>query len=111
MSAVRARKQWKFEEQETITTFKNCISVILHNISLDNNWAPFAADNFTWLKKSNAQSNRRMSDDGDDVAQANRRTAVVKCTQLELMLGYIAGYAHVLSPNSIVKNSISLPDI
>ena len=92
------------------------MSVILHNSPLDNNWALVAAYNFTLLKKSNAKPNRRMLD-GEDVAQANRRTAVAnrrtavaKCTQLELMLGYIAGYAPVLSPNSI-KNSISLPDI
>ena len=68
-------------------------------------------DDVTWLKKTNAQPLRGFQNDGEDVAQANRRTAAQKCTHLELMLGQIANYCPVISSNTIVKNSTSIKSI
>jgi hypothetical protein len=42
---------------------------------------------------------RGFVDDGEDVAEANRRTAAQKCTHLELMLGQIANYCPTISRN------------
>ncbi len=52
-----------------------------------------------------------MTNDGDDVPQADRRTAQQKCSTLDLMLGQIANYCPIIARNTIVKNSRSLSDI
>ena len=54
---------------------------------------------------------RGFADDGEDVAEANRRTAAQKCSHLELMLGQIANYCPIISRNTIVKNSTSISSI
>ena len=46
--------------------------------------------------------------DGNDVVEAQRRTAAQKVTQLELTLGQIANFCPVISRNTIVKNSTSV---
>ena len=52
-------------------------------------------------------SSKGLSYDGNDVAEAQRRTAAQKVTQLELMLGQIANFCPVISRYTIVKNSTS----
>ena len=44
----------------------------------DANFAGFLVDGFTWQKKVNAHPLRGFVNDGEDVAEANRRTAVQK---------------------------------
>lgn len=77
---------------------------------MDNNFAPFLGDDITWSKKSESAT-RGFVDDGEDVQEARRKTAVQKSVQLELMLGQIANYCSVISRNTVVKNSTSLRDI
>ena len=76
-----------------------------YSLSLDANFAPFLADNFTSLKKSSIVPNRGLEPDGNDVATTRRRTAFQKDLHLELMLGQIANFWPVISRSSIVKNS------
>ena len=74
-------------------------------LSLDANFAPFLADNFTWLKKSSIAPNRGLESDGNDVAATRRRTGFQKNLHLELMLGQIANFCSIISRSSIVQNS------
>ena len=78
-----------------------------YSLSLDANFAPFLADNFTWLKKSSIAANRGLEYDGNDVAATRRRTctAFQKNLHLELMLGQIANFCSIISRSSIVQNS------
>ena len=78
------------------------------NFTIDPNFPGFLIDGFTWQKNTNAQPLRGCADDGEDVANANRRTAAQKCTHLELMLGQIANYCPINSGNTIVKKSTSI---
>ena len=92
----RAPKQWSLTKNETITTFEAWRKNLQYSLSLDVNFAPFLAENFTWLKKSSTAPNRGLEPDGDDVPTTRRRTAFQKNLHLELMLGQIANFCQLL---------------
>ncbi len=79
---------------------------MMFHLSLFNQFANFIPDEVTWLKKSVA--NRGLTDDGTDVDEGTRKTAVQKNIQLEHMLGYIAQHCPALLRNDIIKNGTSL---
>ncbi|VDH94389.1 Hypothetical predicted protein [Mytilus galloprovincialis] len=103
MAGTRAPKQWSLSKVETITSFEAWRQNLQYTLSLDQNFAAFLVDGFTWLKKTNANPLRGIVDDGEAVAEANRRTAAQKCTHLDLMLGQIANYCPIISRNTIIK--------
>ena len=96
MNSNRAPKQWSLTKNETITTFEAWRQNLQYSLSLDANFVPFLADNFTWLKKSSTAPNRGLEPDGDDVPTTRRRTAFQKNLHLELMLGQIANFCQLL---------------
>ena len=53
-------------------------------------------------------ANRGLADDPVDAANADRKTAVQKNIQLEIMLGIIAQFSPALLRNDILKKSTSL---
>ena len=113
-NAARARKPWDLTDDETLTTFQNWQSIVLYNLSLDPNWVRFLPPDGvhkTWNKKSATHPNRGLVADGAPIPENDRKSATFKNTQLELMLGYISGYASVISRNSVVKTSTCLQDI
>ena len=105
MTTIRASKQWSLTKTETITSFKSWR--LQFTLALDQNFATFLVDGFTWLKKTPTTPLSSLTDDGDGVPEEKRRTAAQKVTQLD-MLGQIANFCPVISRNSIVKNSISM---
>ncbi|XP_067660624.1 uncharacterized protein [Haliotis asinina] len=107
----RAPKQWILTKNETINSFEGWKQNLLYTLSTDAAFSPLLEAGVTWLKKSRANPNRGFTNDGENVAVAQRKTAVQKVTTLELMLGQIANYCPVISRNTIVKNSTSLPYI
>lgn len=110
-STHRAPKQWCLSKIETVNSFENWRQNLLYTLSLDKNFAPFLVDGVNWEKKLRNSPNRGFLDDGEDVAEANRRTRQQKVNMLELMLGQIANYCPVISRNTIVKNSTSIENI
>ena len=84
---------------------------LLYTLSLDSNFAPFLAEGITWSKKTKTEPLRGFTDDGEDVAEANRLTAQQKVNFLELMLGQIANYCPIISRNTLVTNSTSIQSI
>lgn len=108
MAAPRAPKQWSLTKTETVNSFENWKQNLQYTLSLDPNFAQFLVEGVVWGKKSRAAPLRGFVDDGDNVAQANRRTAQQKVTQLELMLGQVANYCPVISRNTVVKNATSM---
>lgn len=110
MTTTRAPKQWSLTKTETITTFEAWRQNLMYILSLDPNFAPFLSENTTWLKKSQGPL-RGLTDDDENIPQAQRRTAQQKLTHLELMLGQIANYCPVISRNAIVRNSTSIQSI
>ena len=111
MNSNRAPKQWSLTKNEAITTFEAWRQNLQYSLSLDANFAPFLADNFTWLKKSSTSPNRGLEPDGDDVLTTRQRTTFQKNLHLELMLGQIANFCPVISRSSIVKNSTSISSV
>ena len=111
MHSNRATKQWSLTKNKTIKTFEAWRQNLQYSLSLDANFVPFLADNFTWLKKSSTAPNRGLEPDGDDVPNTRRRTAFQKNLHLELMLGQIANFCPVISRSSIVKNSTSISSV
>ena len=83
----------------------------MYILSLDSNFSTFLSEGVTWQKKTATNPNRGFTDDGEDVSAAQRKTAVQKNTQLDLMLGQIANYCTVIARSTIVKSSTSLTDI
>ncbi|CAC5401057.1 unnamed protein product [Mytilus coruscus] len=75
MAGTRAPKQWSLSKVETITSFEAWRQNSQYTLSLDQNFAAFLVDGFTWLKKTNANPLRGIADDGEEVAEAKRRTA------------------------------------
>ncbi|CAG2256635.1 PEAK1 [Mytilus edulis] len=112
MAGTRAPKQWSLSKVETITSFEAWRQNIQYTLSLDQNFAAFLADGYTWLKKTNVNPLHGIADDGEAVAEANRRTAAQKCIHLDLMLlGQIANYCPIISRNTIIKNFTSINSI
>lgn len=110
-STHRAPKQWCLTKTETINSFENWKQNLLYTLSLDNNFAPFLTEGFTWNKKTRAQPLRGLTDDEESVPEPRRRTAQQKLNLLELMLGQIANYCPIISRTSLVKNSTSIESI
>ena len=66
-SSHRAPKQWCLSKVETISSFENWKQNLLYTLSLDNNFAPFLADGFQWLKNTKNQPLRGLEADGDSI--------------------------------------------
>ena len=111
MANNRAPKQWVLTKSETITSFESWKQNMIYTLSLDNNFANFLLDGSTWLKQTNANPLRGLTDDPNTVDAAIRRTAVQKAAHLNLMLGQIANFCPIISRNSITKNTTSVKDI
>ena len=111
MATLRAPKQWCLSKSESINSFENWRQNLLYTLSLDANFAPYLAEDCTWLKKTKSAPLRGFADDADSVPAARRRTAQQKTTMLELMLGQVANYCPIISRNTIVKNSTSIESI
>ena len=109
MAGIRAPKQWPLTKNETITSFEGWRQNLHYTLSLDQNFAPFLVDGFTWGKKTNAAPLRGLADDAEDAP--HRRTAAQKVAHLDLMLGQIANFCPVISRNTVVKNSTSINQI
>ncbi|KAK3100661.1 hypothetical protein FSP39_023313 [Pinctada imbricata] len=109
--ATRAPKQWQLTKNETITSFEAWRQNLQYILSLDANFASFLVNGFTWLKKTPITPLRGLTDDGEPVPEAQRRTAAQKVMHLELMLGQIANFCPIVSRNTIVKNSTSVNSI
>ena len=107
MNSNRAPKQWSLTKNESITTFEAWRQNLQYSFSLDDNFTPFLADNFTWQKKSFTAPLRGLTTDEEDVPTSRRHTAIQKNVHLELMLGQIANFRPVISYNTIVKNSVN----
>ncbi|CAG2247139.1 unnamed protein product [Mytilus edulis] len=69
----RAPKQWCLTKIETVNSFENWRQNIIYTLSLDPHFAPFLGDNVQWEKKTRFGPNRGFLNDGEDVAEANRR--------------------------------------
>ena len=67
MATPKAPKQWQLTKDETINSFENWKQNLLYVLSLDNNFAPFMENGFTWQKKSAAQPNRGLAADPEEV--------------------------------------------
>ena len=111
MASYRAPKQWQLTKIETITTFENWRQNLIYTLSLDSDLAAYLVEGVTWRKKTAASPTRGFTNDGTSVPIEQRKTATQKAAQLDLMLGQIANFCPVIARNSIVKNSVSLPDI
>ena len=111
MNSNRAPKQWSLMKNESITTFEAWRHNLQYSLSLDANFTPFLANNFSWLKKSSTSPQRGLTSDGEDVPTSRRRTTNQKNVHLELVLGQIANFCPVISHSTIVKNSTSVKSI
>ena len=109
--AQRAPRQWSLTKEESVNSFESWRQNLLYIFSLDHNFARYLADGFTWQRKTAANPNRGLVADVAPVPEAQRRTAPQKSVQLDLLLGQIANYCPIISRNTIVKNSTSLPTI
>ena len=109
--ANRAPKQWCLTKSETVNSFENWKQNLLYTLSLDPNFAPYLVEGLQWGTKSKTAPLHGLTDDGEDVAAAQRKTAQQKCATLDLMLGQIANYCPVIARNTIIKNSKSLNHI
>ena len=89
MSQQRAPKQWPLMKNETINSFENWRQNLLYILSLDRNFSPFLADDCVWEKRTSTNILRGFTDDGNDIPEKARKTAIQKKAELELMLGQI----------------------
>ena len=89
-SSIRASKQLCLTKTESINSFESWKQNLVYTLSLNANFAPFLVEGALWKKKTKTEPLRGFANDGDGVAQAQRRTAQQKVNMLELMLGQIA---------------------
>jgi hypothetical protein len=77
-SSIRAPKQWCLTKTESINSFESWKQNLVYTLSLDANFVPFLVEGALWKKKTKTEPLRGFVNDGDDVAQAQRRTAQQK---------------------------------
>ena len=106
-----APKQWQLSKEEALNSFRNWKENLIYILSLDSNFSPFLAEGAIWLKKSSTNLTRGLQEDPESVPASQCKTAIQKCTHLDLMLGQIANYATIISQSTIVRNCTSLNDI
>ena len=112
MSAThRAPKQWCLTKNESANSFEGWRQNLVYTLSCDQEFSPYLADSFKWNKKSKAVPNRGLTNDGDNVVENKRKSALQKANALELMLGQIANFCPVIARNEIIKKSTSLANI
>ena len=111
MATARAPKQWPLTKNETVTSFESWRQNLIYILSLDINFTPFLSDGVTWQKKTAATPTRGLVDDVAPIPADQRKSATMKNTHLDLMLGQIANYCTVIARSTIVKGSTSLTDI
>ena len=107
----RAPKQWPLTKTETVNSFESWKHNLQYILSLDPHFTPFLANEFKWDKKTKAAPLRGFTNDGEDVVEALRMTAINKNAALELMLGQIANYCPVISRRTITGNCTSLNEV
>ena len=104
-NAYRPPKPWTLEDNNvTISSYLNWQSNQKYHLSLNNEFARFIADGFTWQVQSTP--NRGLTDDADGVA--DRKNAAQKNIQLESMLCIIAQFCPSVIRSDIIKKSTSL---
>jgi len=109
MASARAPKQWSLTTSESLTSFTNWRENLIYTLSLDTNFAPFLAENFTWADADT--EHRGLADDPNTVPEDRRKTKGEKARLLNLMLGQIANYCTVIARHQIVNESTCLDDI
>ena len=111
MTTQRALKLWQLSKEKTLNSFRNWKENLIYILSFDSKFSPFLAEGAIWFKKSSTNPTRGLQDDPESVPASRRKTAIQKCTHLDLMLGQIANYATIISQSTIVRNCTSLNDI
>ncbi|XP_041358141.1 uncharacterized protein LOC121375010 [Gigantopelta aegis] len=106
-----APKQLSLTKVETVNSFENWCQNIMYTLSLDPYFSRFLADRYTWNKKSHTEPMRGFADDVENIPVRQSLTAQHKSNYLDLMLGQIANYYPIISRNTIIKTSTSLPCI
>ena len=76
--------------------------------SPSQDFAPFLVKGFKWQKLTAANPIQSLV---NDVPEENCKTAIQKNIQLDFLLNQIANWCPVITRNSIINGSISLPDI
>ena len=103
----KAPKQWVLQSGATVTQYEAWKNNLLYTLSLDPANTPFLQKDASWTQQSRNSPNRGFTDDGDDVDENVRKTAVQKVYTLDMMLGQIANYAPI-NRATITKKSTSL---
>ena len=103
--ATRAPKQWSLTTSETLTSFCNWKENLCYTLSLDANFTPFLANDFTW--DDGDSEFRGLINDPNEGAQIGK-TKQEKAKLLVLMLGQIANYCNIIARHQIVYESTSL---
>ena len=105
----RVPKQWSLTKRETINSFEKWRQNIIYTLKLDHNFSKFLEPDVAWEKASKKNPYRGFRDDPEE--SIPRQTAANKVAHLEMMLWQIANYCPVISRNTIVKYSTSIPQI
>ena len=80
MATARAPKQWLLSKDETINTFENWRKNLPYILSLDNNFAAFLHEGFTWGNETTLKPNRDLVDDSESVPELSRKKTQLKRT-------------------------------
>ena len=106
----------RLTENETLTSFKSWTGILLYNLGLDNNFAPFLEHGVHWAKTNRRVLNRGLVDDVEEQDGHENPQGVVqrvnvvilsaaqKLRTLKMLLNSIANYAAVISRDTIVTN-------
>ena len=101
------------KSKETLSSFENWRGNLIYNLTLNPNFAEFLDEDCTWKKKSEHRY-RGFSDitETDNEGKISSvKTAAQRASFLDLCLGMIAGYAPVISRNTITKECCSMKEI
>ena len=101
------------KSKETLSSFENWRGNLIYNLTLNPNFTEFLDEDCTWKKKSEHRY-RGFSDitETDNEGKISSvKTAAQRASFLDLCLGMIAGYAPVISRNTITKECCSMKEI
>jgi hypothetical protein len=73
----------------------------VYSLSLDPNFSDFLAKGVQWPKRTAAVPTSGLKNDGDDVREAECKTAMQKMVQLNVMFGQTPNFCPIIARNTI----------
>ena len=110
-TSLPAPTMWCLTGEETLESYLKWRQQLLRHLKEVPDFVGFVTGSARWKTKYQDSATRGLSDDGGSVHPDQRKSAVQKVADLNIMLHIISVYCPILSRGSIINRSRSLQEV